>query len=104
MLPWQLQRSDPTFDTRTSSSSLENSKYEVVVGSLGTVYSGNSCMRASMAFIDCSADRISDTFWMLVESGFCGSIADKSYSHFSISGIFLRCARALRLVENTFSA
>jgi hypothetical protein len=41
-------------NTRTGSSSLENSKYEVVVGSLGTVYSGNSCMRASMAFIDYS--------------------------------------------------
>jgi hypothetical protein len=41
-------------NTCTGSSSLENSKYEVVVGSFGTVYSGKSCMRASMAFIDYS--------------------------------------------------
>jgi hypothetical protein len=33
------------------SGSLGSSKYEVVVGSLGTDYSGNSCMKASMTFI-----------------------------------------------------
>jgi hypothetical protein len=31
---------------------MNNLKYEVVVGSLGTVYCGNSCMKASMAFIE----------------------------------------------------
>ncbi len=29
---------------------MKNSNYEVVVESLGTVYCGESCMRASMAF------------------------------------------------------
>lgn len=27
------------------------SKYEVIAGALGTVYCGNSCMRASMAYL-----------------------------------------------------
>jgi hypothetical protein len=38
-------------DSRASGASTENSKYEVVAGSLGTVYCGNSCLRASMAYL-----------------------------------------------------
>jgi hypothetical protein len=34
-----------------SSATTEGSKYEVVAGGLGTVYCGNSCMRASMAYL-----------------------------------------------------
>jgi hypothetical protein len=38
--------------TRTGSDLIENPKYEVVVGSLGTVYRGNSCLKASMEFLN----------------------------------------------------
>jgi hypothetical protein len=37
--------------TLTSRASIEGAKYEVVAGALGTVYCGNSCMRASMAYL-----------------------------------------------------
>jgi hypothetical protein len=36
---------------RTSRASTEGAKYEVVAGGLGTVYCGNSCLRASMAYL-----------------------------------------------------
>jgi hypothetical protein len=37
--------------TRTTNASTEGAKYEVVAGGLGTVYRGDSCMRASMAYL-----------------------------------------------------
>jgi hypothetical protein len=37
--------------TRTTNASTESAKYEVVAGGLGTVYRGDSCMRASMAYL-----------------------------------------------------
>jgi hypothetical protein len=43
---------DHSFAIRcTSRASTESARYEVVAGALGTVYCGNSCMRASMAYL-----------------------------------------------------
>jgi hypothetical protein len=46
------QGARPTKKWTSEAPLMNNSKYEVVVGRLDTVYCGNSCMRASMAFIE----------------------------------------------------
>jgi len=75
-------------DTDSSDRS-ENSKYEVVVGNLGTVYSGNSCMRASMTFIEHS--RAADDVVVFFENGeikrhFVGSNGVSALARWHISG------------------
>jgi hypothetical protein len=85
-----------------SGDSQGNSKYEVVVGSLGTVYSGNSCMRASMTFIEQS--RAGDDVVVFFENGeikrhFVGSNGVTALARWHISSkntafSFRRCAQS----------
>jgi hypothetical protein len=72
-----------------SSDSLGYSKYEVVVGNLGTVYSGNSCMKASMTFIEHS--RAADDVVVFFENGeikkhFVGSNGVSALARWHIAG------------------